>query len=229
MRSEFEARYKELRARGALGWAGENHQRSVRKDRQILDRLNGQRHLPSMGAHALELGCGNGALASWFSDNGFRYLGVDISKTAIDWAADHHLPSRGVRFCWGDARDLPNLKDCSVQLIFDSACFHCLIGADRDSALSEAFRILDPAGVFILSSMCGSPGELPDGVVFDRKRSLLIRNDTPYRSLMPFEDLVANLRCHGFDPVWSSVSVNSWWNHATLVSRKIDAIQPCTS
>ena len=181
--SEFEARYREIRAQGARGWAGANHERSVLKDRQTLDQLNSEGLLPGAGANAIELGCGNGALAAWFSDNGFRYLGIDISETGIAWAAAEQPPSTSIAFRRGDVRDLSPLHDCLVQMIFDSACLHCLIGKDRGFALSEARRVLDPGGVFILSSMCGQPEEMPESVTYDKMHSLLIRNTMPYRTL----------------------------------------------
>lgn len=219
MKSEFETRYRELYARGGPGWAGDNHQRSVLKDRQTLNRLKNQGLLPSTGMPALEMGCGNGALADWFSENRFRYLGIDISETAVAWAAECHLQTPGVKFQRSDIRALPELADGSVQLTLDSSCLHCLIGEDRDAALSEARRILAPDGIFIMSSMCGVPRELPDGVFFDKARSLLIREGEPYRSMKPFEDLATELLRHCLDPIWSNVSVNSWWDHATIVCR----------
>lgn len=220
MRSEFETRYRELHARGALGWAGDNHQRSVLKVRQTLDQLSNKGLLPSNGMLALELGCGNGALADWFSENGFRYLGIDISETAIAWAVECRMQSSGTEFQRGDIRTLSTLADLSVQMILDSSCLHCLIGNERDAALAEVRRIIDPHGIFIMSSMCGVPRELPDGVVFDRARSLLIREGEPYRSLKSFEDLRTELQRHRLDPIWTNVSVNSWWDHATIVCRR---------
>ncbi|MDH8519328.1 class I SAM-dependent methyltransferase [Klebsiella pneumoniae] len=112
-------------------------------------------HLPEPGSHILELGRGNGMMASLcFARKGNHVCGVDFSPTAIHWAQENFAEQR----ISGDVCSLVQLEDNCFDLIFDGSCMHCLTGSQREQAYSQVRRLLRENGTFIISSMCGEPG-----------------------------------------------------------------------
>jgi ubiquinone/menaquinone biosynthesis C-methylase UbiE len=220
MTCSFDARYRQLRADDAAGWAGDQHGRSLRKTGATLEHLARLGRLAPRGARVLEIGCGNGGSARIFKRLGLRYWGVDISPTAIKWARETNPGVPHARLRQGDVRHMPSVANMSMQMVYDSACLHCLIGQDRQKALSEIHRVLKPDGIFVMSSMCGLPRSMHDSLSFDRSRSLILRDGRPYRTLKSIESLRYELHRHGFRFICSGISVNAWWDHATVVFRR---------
>ncbi|WP_245443503.1 methyltransferase domain-containing protein [Labrys okinawensis] len=107
----------------------------------------------------------------------------------------------------------------SFALVFDGACLHCLIGADRSLCLAEVRRILQPGGIFIASTMCGPPRSPEARARYDADRQCLLDGGVPTRTLRPLPALLAELGEAGFDIVDHRVGRNRWWDHATIVTR----------
>ncbi|VDR26262.1 Uncharacterised protein [Raoultella terrigena] len=64
----YEQTYQELRNKGKPAWTGDGYPRAWAKLTETLDSLAAAGHLPEPGSHILELGCGNGMMASlWFA------------------------------------------------------------------------------------------------------------------------------------------------------------------
>jgi SAM-dependent methyltransferase len=94
----------------------------------------------------LDLGCGNGRLATVYRHYPFRrYLGVDLSAEAVARARALGLP--GMEFIEGD------FETWRPNETFDAIAFNECIGYARDPAATlEAFRPhLAPGGCFFLS------------------------------------------------------------------------------
>ena len=103
---DYEKRYRELRAAGLPGWAGDCHAGNRLKLAAMLDDLQQSGLLPPAPCPALELGCGNAAMAALLlAERGYGVHGIDISPTAIGWA--HQIfKAAGLADSGGQAKQL---------------------------------------------------------------------------------------------------------------------------
>lgn len=217
---DYEKRYRDLRAAGLPGWAGDCHAGNRLKLAAMLDDLQQSGLLPPAPCPALELGCGNAAMAALLlAERGYRVHGIDISPTAIDWAHEtFEAAGLAGHFIRGDVRTMPDFDAASFALVFDGACLHCLIGADRSLCLAEIRRILQPGGIFIASTMCGPPRSPEACARYDVERQCLVDGGVPSRTLRPLPALLAELGEAGFDIVDHRIRRNPWWDHATIIA-----------
>ncbi len=82
------------------------------------------------GARALDIGCGQGEVASWLAAHGFTVVGIDISAAAIARARELHgavhgrLEFRQLDICAAGPDDGP------YEVLIDRGCFHAIPQAD---------------------------------------------------------------------------------------------------
>lgn len=88
---------------------------------------------------------------------------------------------------------MPFFEDGVFDMVADGSCLYCLIGNDRAGCLAEVGRILRPAGVFIVSSMYGSPKSDAAKSRFDSRTGHLLEDDKPNRAQKPVDDIVGEL------------------------------------
>jgi ArsR family transcriptional regulator len=135
----------------------------------------------------LDVGCGDGHLASLLDGRCARYVGVDVSEKVIDAARRREQRRTGrstakheVRFEVADMHSLP-LPDASVDVVL---MLHVLgYAADPKRALAEATRVLRPGGRAVVSTLLEHPhadvtaryGHVNAGVQPDALRRLLRR------------------------------------------------------
>lgn len=112
---------------------------------------------------ALDLGCGPGRNALHLAANGFTVDGVDLSRTAVDWAEERAREAGAdARFLCGDAFALD--LDGPYDLIYDSGCFHHLAPHRRVSYLALLDRHLVPGGHLGFTGFAAGLGpEAPTG------------------------------------------------------------------
>ncbi len=152
-----EVAYQRMKVKGLCSWAEFNAQNEhcngldAHLERFMADALL-QPWAPSNGK-AIEIGCGTGPVTRWLAKRGFKSLGIDISKTAIAMAKEQ---SKGleIRFKQADiCTDLPS-KPGVFDLVVDGHCLHCITQPkDRKAFLNNAYRILKPGGLFLVSTM----------------------------------------------------------------------------
>ncbi|MFI6097778.1 class I SAM-dependent methyltransferase [Lentzea sp. NPDC051213] len=116
---------------------------------------------------ALDVGCGPGRNAIFLARNGFDVDAVDVSATAIAWAAER-ADGLGIRFRHGDAFATTGTYD----LIYDSGCFHHLPPHRRISYLALLDRALKPGGHFALTCFTAEEGTTTPDAGLYRQASL---------------------------------------------------------
>jgi SAM-dependent methyltransferase len=110
----------------------------------------------------LDVGCGDGrAVGSWLAERAGRYIGVDISATAVTHARDLGLDARQIE----DATALP-FDDGSFDVVVCMEVLEHLFEPDR--AATEALRVLRPGGTYLAT--------VPN-VAYWRLRSKLLRGE----------------------------------------------------
>jgi 2-polyprenyl-6-hydroxyphenyl methylase/3-demethylubiquinone-9 3-methyltransferase len=110
-----------------------------------LARARGQ--LVPAPAHSaaalLDVGCGGGLLAPHVA--GYRHVGVDVSASALDIAAEH-----GVEPVQADAADLP-FPDDSFDVVVAGEIFEHV--EDLGAVVAEAARVLRPGGTLVCDTI----------------------------------------------------------------------------
>lgn len=111
--------------------------------------------------NALELGCGLGLFADYFSKEGINITAVDFSAVAIEKARNRVREGyESPRFHTGD---VTNLKDISgpFDVSYDIGCFHCLDEPGQMKYAREVNRLLKPGGMHLIWAMDISPRRMP--------------------------------------------------------------------
>lgn len=214
----YEQIYQRLYASNEPAWTGSGYPRAWHNLNKNLAALKDAALLPAPGSRILELGCGNGSMASlWFASEGYQVSGVDISPTAIRWAQENFSRQRlSGNFQTADVCHLNHLRERQFALIFDGSCMHCLTGNKREQAWHEIKRLLAADGRFVLSSMCGEPRQEEDRQHYDAAEYVLYRDGQPWRTLLPLPLLRQEILGQGFIIQHQQVTHNPWWDHATL-------------
>lgn len=92
----------------------------------------------------LEIGSGTGNLASLFSENGFDYLGLDISSEMLEMAKKKN-PS--CHFTMGDMRDFELDKPTESALITGRSISYLLKSEDVNATFANIHRNLQKGGL----------------------------------------------------------------------------------
>ena len=98
------------------------------------------------GRDVLEIGCGIGTDGLQFARNGARYVGVDLTPTAVELAREQF------RLCGVDGRfevanaDVLPFADESFDHVYSCGVIHH--SPDTEATVRQMFRVLPPAGTF---------------------------------------------------------------------------------
>lgn len=109
-----------------------------------------------------DIGCGPGHYSTWLLNSGHSVYLVDLSdellKLAKESIAEEKLEKNVLGITKCDARDLSKLATSSFDAtLFFGPLYHLLSVADREKAMSEAFRITKPGGLIfsaIINRIC---------------------------------------------------------------------------
>jgi SAM-dependent methyltransferase len=143
--SLYEDRYRRLGEQGVEDWI--YRPQELANTFNAVDEFLSYAHSESSKTSIIELGCGQGHLAEYLIDNGYKYLGVDISGTAIQQARKKTYGKGNGIFLLADVTDLSRIPDNSYDLAIDNQCFHMLITDEhRSKYLSELKRVLKKDG-----------------------------------------------------------------------------------
>ncbi|WP_406175278.1 class I SAM-dependent methyltransferase [Streptomyces sp. NBC_00996] len=101
-----------------------------------------RRHLPPSPAQIFDVGGGPGAHARWLVADGYTVHLVDPIPRHIEQAKD-----TGATVELGDARQLTGEDAAYDVVLLLGPLYHLIDRADRDRALTEAYRVLKPGGL----------------------------------------------------------------------------------
>ena len=93
----------------------------------------------------VDLGCGGGLLAPHVAGRGYRHVGVDLVRSALDRAAAH-----GVVAVLADATEVPLADGCADVVSAGELLEHV---PDWRAAVAQACRILRPGGTLVLDTL----------------------------------------------------------------------------
>jgi 2-polyprenyl-6-hydroxyphenyl methylase/3-demethylubiquinone-9 3-methyltransferase len=93
----------------------------------------------------VDVGCGAGLLAPHLAGRGYRHVGVDLTRSALDQAAGH-----GVSPVNADAAALPLADRCADVVAAGELLEHV---PDWRAAVAESCRVLRPGGTLVLDTL----------------------------------------------------------------------------
>jgi 2-polyprenyl-6-hydroxyphenyl methylase / 3-demethylubiquinone-9 3-methyltransferase len=93
----------------------------------------------------VDLGCGAGLLAPHLAGKGYRHVGVDLTRSALEQAAAH-----GVACVRADVIRVPLRDGCADVVSAGELLEHV---PDPGAVIAEACRLLRPGGVLVLDTI----------------------------------------------------------------------------
>jgi len=136
---------------------------------------------------ALDFGCGLGWLAHYLNRLGFNTVGLDVSRTALDYANsqfdkhEFYNPLHNYHFLHYDGHTFP-MSDCSVHYIISFDAFHHV--PNQAKILKEMHRVLAPGGKLILSEP-GTGHSLSEQTKEEVRKYNVLERDT---NILDFEE-----------------------------------------
>ncbi|MCX5378429.1 bifunctional 2-polyprenyl-6-hydroxyphenol methylase/3-demethylubiquinol 3-O-methyltransferase UbiG [Streptomyces sp. NBC_00091] len=142
----WDARYRESNRI----WSGRANEVLVR---EVSDLAPGR---------ALDLGCGEGADAVWLARRGWHVTGTDISRVALERAAEHAADAGlADRVDWQRHDLAESFPDGEFDLV--CACFlHSYGDFPRERILRTAAGAVAPGGILLIAGHAGGPSWDPD-------------------------------------------------------------------
>jgi ubiquinone/menaquinone biosynthesis C-methylase UbiE len=143
--SLYEDRYRRLHEQGIDDWISTREE--LKHAIKSVDDFLVYSHCRPSKTSIIELGCGQGHLATHLLSRGYGYLGVDISGSAITQAHKKTGNKGQNAFLLADVTDLQEIQDDSFDTAIDYQCFHMLIVDEhRKKYLAGLKRILKNGG-----------------------------------------------------------------------------------
>ena len=143
---KIERMYDAVAAEYAEAFTGEHEKKPM--DQEVLCRF--ARAIYDQGP-VLDLGCGPGQTTRYLKDLGVDISGMDLSEKLLQQARTIHP---GITFRKGDILDL-DLTDDSIAGVVSFYTICHFTTKQVKKAFNEAFRVLRPGGLFLLTYHLG--------------------------------------------------------------------------
>ncbi|MER7168843.1 methyltransferase domain-containing protein [Micromonospora sp. NPDC000207] len=143
------------------------------------------------GALLVDLGCGAGLLAPHLTGKGYRHVGVDLTRSALEQAADH-----GVNVVHADATAVPLADACADVVAAGELLEHV---PDWRRVVAEACRLLRPGGLLVLDTLNDTALSRLVAVHVGERLPTVPRGIHDPRLFVDHRELLAECRRHGVD------------------------------
>ena len=114
------------------------------------------------GAKALDVGCGLGDNAMFLESNGYDVTAIDLSASAIKWAARRFADS-SVTFRQADLFDLPKDLVGQFDLVHETYTLQSLPVAIRPKLFKAIAELVAPNGTLLVITRSRAADVVPDG------------------------------------------------------------------
>lgn len=103
----------------------------------------------------LDLGCGTGRNSNYLAELGNNVIGIEISKTAVNIAKERAIEC-GVKVDYrlGDIGENYEIKNESIDIVFDVTSSNSLDEKGRENYLREMSRVLRKGGFVFVRALC---------------------------------------------------------------------------
>ena len=184
-----ELEYQRMAREGIRSWMERDYASPLDANHaRFLEDAQAQPWFPQRG-RVLEIGCGTAPFLQWFSQRGYRGMGIDVSKTAIRMARKANT-ARGITFRHADICRLNPDDFPRFDVVVDGQCLHCLTeDADRARMLAHCRRLLKPHGVLVILTMCSPIDRSGFKRLFPRQRVHKHRIYVPYTPTSPLAEV----------------------------------------
>lgn len=121
---------------------------------RLLKQLKKKFSFSIEGKKIIDIGCGTGRNAFYFSELGASVLGIDIAPTAITIAKQRAVENgQSISYILGDISEKFLAENQSVDLIIDILASNSLNHNERTNYLTEVHRVLKPGGFFYVRAL----------------------------------------------------------------------------
>lgn len=145
------------------------------------------------GQRILEIGCGNGRDANYFSENGFPIVAIDKSHEAIN-SCSRNITNKNAVFICGEAMDILREPDENFDIVYCRFSLHAMTEKEENGALFAAHGLLKPGGLLCIECRSINDSMARTGEVISPSE----RIDGHYRRFIVREELEAKLASLGF-------------------------------
>ncbi len=111
---------------------------------------------------ALDVGCGLGDNAAFLVDQGFVVTGIDLSQSAIDWAARRFV-DKGITFRQADLLALPGELVGQFDFVHETYTLQALPKAMRPELFKAIASLLAPGGCLLVNTRSRAEDVVPEG------------------------------------------------------------------
>lgn len=147
----------------------------------------------------LELGCGNGRDAVFFSDHGIQVTGIDQALTEIDYLNKEYV-NENLKFVCDDFTKIIKLNGL-FDSIYSRFTFHAISEKQENHVLQWTRKNLSPGGLFFLEVRSIKDKLFQEGFpVFDERNAKITNH---YRRFSDFGVIKQKITDLGFTIVFS--------------------------
>jgi adenylylsulfate kinase-like enzyme/SAM-dependent methyltransferase len=145
------------------------------------------------GSKLLEVGCGNGRDAMFFSREGHSVSALDPSASAIDSCIDGD-PDGKIKFVHGMLQDVVDILPRNFDVVYSRFVIHAMPLSEEERLLRDISTVLEPGGSVFIECRSINDQMARQGEIISPTERILGH----YRRFIIKEDLEARLRSNGF-------------------------------